>query len=53
MMSSLVAQTVNNLPTMQEIWGFNPWVGKIPWKRKWHAPPVFCLGNLMDRGAWL
>ena len=23
------------------IHGFNPWVGKIPWKRKWQATPVF------------
>ena len=21
--------------------GFNPWVGKIPWKRKWQPIPVF------------
>ena len=21
--------------------GFNPWVGKIPWKRKWQLTPVF------------
>ena len=21
--------------------GFNPWVGKIPWRRKWQPPPVF------------
>ena len=21
--------------------GFNPWVGKIPWSRKWHPTPVF------------
>ena len=31
--SSLVAQTVKNLPAMQET-GFNPWVGKIPWRRE-------------------
>ena len=22
---------------------FNPWVGKIPWRRKWQASPVFLL----------
>ena len=22
-------------------WGFNPWVGKIPWRRKWQPTPVF------------
>ena len=24
-------------------WGFDPWVGKIPWRRKWHPTPVFLL----------
>ena len=28
---------------------FDPWVGKIPWRREWL--PTSCLGNLMDRGA--
>ena len=27
--------------------GFDPWVGKIPWRRAWDS----CLGKLMDRGA--
>ena len=31
---------------------FNPWVGKIPWSRKWQPTPVFLLENPMDRGAW-
>ena len=21
--------------------GFNPWVGKIPWRRAWQSTPVF------------
>ena len=25
--------------------GFNPWVGKIPWSRKWQAIPVFLPGK--------
>ena len=25
--------------------GFDPWVGKIPWKRKWQPSPVFLLGK--------
>ena len=29
--------------------GFNPWVGKILWRRKFQYS---CLGNPMDRGAW-
>ena len=32
--------------------GFNPWVGKIPWKRKWQPTPVFLPGKFHDRGAW-
>ena len=25
--------------------GFNPWVGKIPWQRKWQPTPVFLPGE--------
>ena len=25
---------------------FNPWVGKIPWRRKWQLDPVSVLGKL-------
>ena len=32
--------------------GFNPWVGRIPWRKKWEPTPVFCLENSMNRGAW-
>ena len=34
---------VKNLPAMQEtqeMW-FNPWVGRIPWRRAWQPTPVF------------
>ena len=24
---------------------FDPWVGKIPWRRKWQPPPVFLPGE--------
>ena len=40
----LVAQTVKNLPAMQETW-FDPWIGKIPWRRKWPPTPVFLPGE--------
>ena len=44
--------------------GFDPWVGKIPWRRAWQPTPVFLPGeshgqripwteNTMDQGAWL
>jgi len=32
--------------------GFSPWVGKIPWSRKWQPVPVFVPGKSMDRGTW-
>ena len=40
--ASLVAQMVvkNFLSTMKEI-GFDPCVGKIPWRGKWQPTPVF------------
>ena len=25
--------------------GFDPWVGKIPWRRKWQTTPIFLLGK--------
>ena len=25
--------------------GFNPWVGKIPWRRAWRPTPVFLPGE--------
>ena len=25
--------------------GFDPWVGKIPWRRKWEPAPVFLPGE--------
>ena len=33
--------------------GFNPWVGKILWRRKWQPTPAFLPGKLHgQRGAW-
>ena len=37
---------------------FDPWVGKIPWRRKWHPTPVFLHGKspeqrrLAGYGPW-
>ena len=41
--SSLVAQTVKN---PLQCWrpGFDPWIGKIPWRRTWPLQ-YFCLEN--------
>jgi len=33
--------------------GFDPWVGKIPWRRKGQPTPMLLPGESpMDRGAW-
>ena len=39
-----MVQRLKNLPAVQEILGdvgFDPWVGKIPWKKKWQPTSVF------------
>ena len=38
--SLVVAQLVKNQPAMQET-GFDPWIGKIPWRREQLPTPVF------------
>ena len=40
---------MKNLPAMQETQEtrFDPWVGMIPWMRKWLPPP----GDLPDPGT--
>ena len=40
----LVAQTVKNLPVMQETWD-NPWVGNIPCRRAGQPTTVFLPGE--------
>ena len=30
--------------------GFNPWVRKIPWRKRWQPTPVSFPGKSMDRG---
>jgi len=29
--------------------GFDPWVGKIPWRRKWQPTPVFLPGESQEK----
>ena len=31
--------------------GFDPWVGKIPWRMEWQPTPLFLPGKPIDRGA--
>ena len=42
--ASLVAPMVKNLPECRRC-RFNPWVGKIPWRREWLPIPVFLSGE--------
>jgi len=42
--ASLVAQMVKRLLQCRRP-RFNPWVGKIPWRRKWHPTPVLLPGK--------
>ena len=30
---------------------FDPWLGNIPWKRKWQPLQYSCLENPLDKGA--
>ena len=42
---------VKNLTAMQEIWvrsEFDPWVGKIPWRREWQPTLVFLPGEFHE-----
>ena len=41
--ASLVVQMVKNLQFRRP--GFNPWVGKIPWRRTWQSTQVFLPGE--------
>ena len=42
--ASLVTQTVNILPAMQET-RVGSWIGMIPWRRKWLPTVVFLPGE--------
>ena len=48
-----MALVVKNLPAKQETKRrrFDPWVGKILWRRAWQPTAVFLSGVSQDRGA--
>ena len=49
--ASLVAQTVKNLPAMQETWvRFLSW--EDPLEKEMATHSSICLDNLVERGAW-
>ena len=51
--ASLVAWVTKNSPVNAgDRPGFNPWIGKMPWRKGWQPTPVFLLGGPMDRGGW-
>ena len=43
---------VKNQPANVGDIGFDPWVGKIPWRKLWQSISILLLENPMDRGAW-
>ena len=42
--TSLVGQMVKNLPALRRP-GFDPWAGKMPWRRVWQPIPGFLPGE--------
>ena len=49
--ASLVAQVVKRQLAVRET-GFDPWVGKIPWRKEGYPLQYSGLENSMDGGAW-
>ena len=33
--------------------GFDPWVGKIPWRRTWQPTPIFLPGEFHGQRSWV
>ena len=48
--ASLVAHLVKNPPAMWRP-GFDPWVGKIPWRKERLPTPVFWPGEFHERDS--
>ena len=47
---SLVAQWLKKKSAFQcKRCEFDPWVGKIPWRRKWQPSPVFLPGKIPQK----
>ena len=52
LLASQVVLVVKNLPAnagniMRQ--GFDPWVGKIPWRKAWQSTPVFLPGESHEK----
>ena len=48
-MSLVVKNTPVNAGVMRR--GFDPWVGKIPWKRARQSTPEFLLENFLEESG--
>ena len=48
---SVVKNTPANAGVAGRRRGFDPWVGKVPWRWEWQPIQCPCLENPMDRGA--
>ena len=44
----MVAQMGKNLPAVRRL-GFYPWLGKIPWRRKWLSTSAFLPGEVQGQ----
>ena len=50
--SSCIFNSMFHLPMQErQEMGFDPWVGKIPWRRRWQPAQYSCLWNSMNRGV--
>ena len=52
LVTSLMAQTVKLLSTMQETRVQSLGLRRFPWRRKWQSTPGLLPGKPMDRGDW-
>ena len=41
----------NQIANVGKRCGFDPWVGKIPWRRKWQPTAVFLPGESHGQGS--
>ena len=54
--ASQIVPVVRNMPAKAggcKRHGFHPWVGKIPWRRKWQATPVFLPEEYHGQRSWM
>ena len=50
--ASFVAQLMKSPPAVRETW-LDPWVGRIPWRRKWLPTPVFLVFSIKSKNlSW-